>query len=164
MAGVNKVILIGNLGRDPELRYTQNGQAVVNFSLATSENWTDKSGERVEKTEWHRIVAWAKTAELCAQYLSKGRTVYIEGRLQTRDWEDKEGAKRQTTEINAATVQFLGGPRGDGGGGAQGEPSGGFSGSGGSGGSAGSGGADSGGSGGGSNSGGPPPSDTDIPF
>ena len=113
MAGVNKVILIGNLGKDPELRYTQSGQAVVNFSLATNESWTDKSGERVEKTEWHRIVAWAKTAALCAQYLSKGRTVYIEGKLQTRDWEDKEGVKRQTTEIVAATVQFLGGQRGE---------------------------------------------------
>ncbi len=117
MAGINKVILIGNLGRDPELRYTQSGQAVVNFSLATTESWTDKSGERTEKTEWHRIVAWAKTAELCAQYLSKGRSVYIEGRLQTRDWEDKEGVKRQTTEIVANTVQFLGGPRAEGGGG-----------------------------------------------
>ncbi len=116
MAGVNKVILIGNLGRDPELRYTQNGQAVVNFSLATSENWNDRNGERVERTEWHRIVAWGKTAELCAQYLAKGRTVYIEGRLQTREWEDKEGNKRTTTEINANTVQFLGGPRGEGGG------------------------------------------------
>jgi single-strand DNA-binding protein len=115
MAGINKVILIGNLGRDPELRYTQSGQAVVNFSLATSENWTDKgSGERVERTEWHRIVAWGRTGELCAQYLSKGRTVYIEGRLQTRDWEDREGNKRTTTEINAQTVQFLGGPRGSG--------------------------------------------------
>jgi single-strand DNA-binding protein len=116
MAGVNKAILIGNLGRDPELRYTQNGQAVVNFTLATSENWTDRSGERQERTEWHRIVAFAKTAELCAQYLSKGRTVYIEGRIQTRDWEDKEGNKRTTTEINANTVQFLGGPRSEGGG------------------------------------------------
>jgi single-strand DNA-binding protein len=115
MAGVNKVILIGNLGRDPELRYTQNGQAVVNFSLATSENWTDKNGERAERTEWHRIVAWGRTGELCAQYLSKGRTVYIEGRLQTRDWEDKEGNKRSTTEVNAQTVQFLGSPRGSGG-------------------------------------------------
>jgi single-strand DNA-binding protein len=116
MAGVNKAILIGNLGRDPELRYTQNGQAVVNFTLATSENWTDRNGERQERTEWHRIVAFAKTAELCAQYLSKGRTVYIEGRIQTRDWEDKEGNKRTTTEINANTVQFLGGPRSEGGG------------------------------------------------
>jgi single-strand DNA-binding protein len=115
MAGINKVILIGNLGRDPELRYTQNGQPVANFSLATSENWTDKSsGEKVEKTEWHRIVVWGRTAEHCSQYLAKGRTVYIEGRLQTRDWEDKEGQKRSTTEINAQTVQFLGGPKGQG--------------------------------------------------
>jgi len=111
MAGVNKVILIGNLGRDPELRYTQNGQAVANFTLATTENWTDKSGERVERTEWHRIVVWGRTGEMCAQYLSKGRTVYVEGRIQTREWEDKEGQKRKTTEINAQTVQFLGGPR-----------------------------------------------------
>lgn len=117
MAGVNKVILIGNLGRDPELRYTQNGQAVANFSLATSETWRDKSsGERVEKTEWHRIVAWGKTGELCSQYLSKGRQVYIEGRLQTREYEDKEGIKRYTTEIVANQVTFIGN-RGEGGGG-----------------------------------------------
>ena len=116
MAGVNKAILIGNLGRDPELRYTQSGQAVVNFTLATSENWNDKqSGERVERTEWHRIVVWGRTGEMCAQYLSKGRTVYVEGRIQTREWEDKEVQKRRTTEINAQTVQFLGGPRGSGG-------------------------------------------------
>lgn len=116
MAGVNKAILIGNLGRDPELRYTQNGQAVVNFTLATTENWNDRaSGEKQERTEWHRIVAWGRTGELCAQYLSKGRTVYIEGRIQTREWEDKEGQKRRTTEINAHTVQFLGGQRGAGG-------------------------------------------------
>jgi len=112
MAGVNKVILIGNLGRDPELRYTQGGQAVANFTLATTENWTNKTGEREERTEWHRIVAWGRTAELCAQYLAKGRTVYLEGRLQTREWENKEGQKQRTTEINAQTVQFLGGPRG----------------------------------------------------
>jgi single-strand DNA-binding protein len=111
MAGVNKVILIGNLGRDPELRYTQGGQAVANFTLATTENWTSKGGEREERTEWHRIVAWGRTAELCAQYLAKGRTVYIEGRLQTREWENKEGQKQRTTEVNALTVQFLGGPR-----------------------------------------------------
>ena len=111
MAGVNKVILIGNLGRDPELRYTQGGQAVANFTLATTENWTNKGGEREERTEWHRIVAWGRTAELCAQYLAKGRTVYIEGRLQTREWENKEGQKQRTTEVNAQTVQFLGGPR-----------------------------------------------------
>ena len=171
MAGINKAILIGNLGRDPELRYTQNGQAVVNFSLATSENWMDKGGERQERTEWHRIVAWGKTGELCAQYLSKGRTVYIEGRIQTRDWEDKEGMKRQATEINATTVQFLGGPRGDGdsSGGYSG-PTGGSGGSGGSsaGGGSGGGGAVDGGGGGGSMGGGggsePPPPDTDIPF
>jgi single-strand DNA-binding protein len=116
MAGVNKAILIGNLGRDPELRYTQSGQAVVNFSIATSENWTDKAGERQERTEWHRIVVWGKTGENCAQYLSKGRTVYVEGRIQTREWEDREGQKRTTTEINAQTVTFLGGGGGAGGG------------------------------------------------
>ena len=108
MAGVNKAILIGNLGRDPELRYTQNGQAVVNFTLATSESWNDKaSGEKVERTEWHRIVVWGKLGELCAQYLTKGRSVYVEGRIQTREWEDKEGQKRRTTEINAQNVKFL---------------------------------------------------------
>jgi single-strand DNA-binding protein len=116
MAGVNKAILIGNLGRDPELRYTQNGQAVVNFTLATSESWNDKSsGEKVERTEWHRIVVWGKVGELCAQYLTKGRSVYVEGRIQTREWEDKEGQKRRTTEINAQSVKFLGtGARGAG--------------------------------------------------
>ena len=125
MAGVNKVILIGNLGRDPELRYTQGGQAVANFSLATSENWNDKtSGEKVERTEWHRITAWGKTAELCAQYLAKGRTVYVEGRLRTREYEDKEGIKRKVTEVVATNVTFLGGQRGEGSGG-QPQPSGG---------------------------------------
>jgi single-strand DNA-binding protein len=116
MASVNKVILIGNLGRDPELRYTQGGQAVANFTLATTDRFSSKDGERQERTEWHRIVAWARTAELCAQYLSKGRSVYIEGRLQTREWEDKEGQKRRTTEIVAQTVQFLGGREGGSGG------------------------------------------------
>ena len=112
MASVNKVILIGNLGRDPELRYTQSGQAVANFTMATTESWTDRStNEKKEQTEWHRIVAWGRTAELCAQYLSKGRSVYIEGRLQTREWEDKEGQKRKTTEIRANSVQFLGSAR-----------------------------------------------------
>lgn len=119
MAGVNKVILIGNLGRDPELRYTQNGQPVTNFTIATTENWTNRDGQREDRTEWHRIVAWGRTAELCTQYLSKGRTVYIEGRLQTREWEDREGQKRRTTEINAQMVQFLGGPRGAGQGGGE---------------------------------------------
>jgi single-strand DNA-binding protein len=117
MASVNKVILVGNLGRDPELRYTQSGQAVANFTLATTERFSTRDGDRQERTEWHRIVAWGRTAELCAQYLSKGRSVYIEGRLQTREWEDKEGQKRRTTEITAQTVQFLGGGRGGGGGG-----------------------------------------------
>jgi single-strand DNA-binding protein len=114
MAGVNKAILVGNLGRDPELRQTPSGQNVCNFTLATSESWTDRNGERVERTEWHRIVAWGKTGELCAQYLSKGRTVYVEGRIQTREWEDKDGNKRYTTEINAQTVNFIG-PRTGGG-------------------------------------------------
>jgi len=127
MASVNKVILIGNLGRDPELRYTPGGQAVVNFTLATNERFSTKDGEKQERTEWHRIVVWGRTGEICAQYLAKGRSVYIEGRLQTREWEDKEGQKRRTTEIVANTVQFLGG-RGEGG---SGGPSGG-SGSGGS--------------------------------
>lgn len=116
-AGINKVILIGNLGRDPELRYTQSGQPVTNFSLATSEQFSKKDGTRDERTEWHRIVAWGRTAELCAQYLSKGRTVYVEGRLQTREWENREGQKQRTTEIVAQNVQFLGGPRGSGAGG-----------------------------------------------
>lgn len=118
MAGVNKVILVGNLGRDPELRYTKNGQAVANFSVATSESWQSRDGGgREERTEWHRVVAWAKTAELCAQYLSKGRTVYVEGQLRTREWEDRDGNKRQTTEIHAQTVQFIGGRGGGGRGG-----------------------------------------------
>ena len=117
MASVNKVILVGNLGRDPELRYTQNGSAVANFTVATNERWRDKDGNNQERTEWHRIVVWGKTAENCAQYLAKGRSVYVEGRLQTREWEDKEGNKRQTTEISAQRVQFLGGPRGGGTGG-----------------------------------------------
>jgi single-strand DNA-binding protein len=116
-AGVNKVILIGNLGRDPELRYTQSGQAVANFTLATTESWNKREGGREERTEWHRIVAWGRTAELCAQYLSKGRTVYVEGRLQTREWENREGQKQKSTEIVALTVQFLGSPRGAGQGG-----------------------------------------------
>ena len=117
MAGVNKVILIGNLGRDPELRYTKSGQAVANFSLATTETYASREGKREERTEWHRIVAWGKTAELCTKYLSKGRRVYVEGQIRTRDWEDKEGQKRQTTEIHAQTVQFLDSAQQGGGGG-----------------------------------------------
>lgn len=116
MASVNKVILVGRLGRDPELRYTKNGQAVANFTLATNDSYTSRDGQREERTEWHRIVAWAKTAELCTQYLTKGRSVYIEGQLRNREWEDKDGNKRQTTEVHAQTVQFLD-SRGSGGGG-----------------------------------------------
>lgn len=148
MASVNKVILVGNLGRDPELRYTPGGQAVANFSLATTERFSNKEGERQERTEWHRVVAWGRTGEICAQYLAKGRSVYVEGRIQTREWEDKEGQKRWSTEIVAINVQFLGG-RGEGG---SSTPASGSGGSG-SGGDGGSHAADSG----------PPPSD-DVPF
>jgi single-strand DNA-binding protein len=109
MASVNKVILVGNLGRDPELRYIPSGQAVANFTLATNERWRDKEGNNQERTEWHRIVVWGKSAENCAQFLQKGRSVYVEGKLQTQEWEDKEGIKRKTTEVVAQTVQFLGG-------------------------------------------------------
>src|SRR5438309_1861369 len=116
MAGVNKVILIGNLGRDPEVRYTPSGQAVANFTVATNEAWTDKSGQKQERTEWHRVVVWGKTAENCGEYLSKGRQVYIEGRLQTREWTNKEGAKQYTTEVVAnpvgGVVFLAGGDRG----------------------------------------------------
>lgn len=107
MAGINKVILIGNLGKDPELRHTPQGQAVANFPLATSESWTDKNGQKQERTEWHKIVVWGKPAELASKYLSKGRKAYVEGRLQTRAWDDKEGQKRYTTEVVANTIQFL---------------------------------------------------------
>ena len=110
MAGVNKVILIGRLGSDPEVRYTPSGDAVANFNIATSEEWKDKNtGEKKERTEWHRIVAWRRLGEICGEYLSKGRQVYVEGRIQTNTWEDKDGNKRYTTEILASTVQFLGG-------------------------------------------------------
>jgi single-strand DNA-binding protein len=108
MASVNKVILVGNLGRDPEIRYTQQGTAVANFTLATTNRFKNRSGEMEERTEWHRIVAWDKLAEICGQYLAKGRQVYIEGRLQTREWEDKDGNKRSTTEVVAQTMQMLG--------------------------------------------------------
>jgi single-strand DNA-binding protein len=105
---VNKVILVGRLGQNPEVRYTPSGAAVANFSVATNEAWTDKSGQKQERTEWHKVVVWGKLAELCNQYLSKGRQVYVEGRLQTRQWQDKEGQTKYTTEIQAQTVQFLG--------------------------------------------------------
>jgi len=109
MASVNKVILVGNLGGDPEVKYTPSGSAVANFNIATNESWTNKDGKKDERTEWHRIVVWNKLAELCGEYLAKGRTVYVEGRLQTREWNDKDGNKRYTTEIVAQTIQFLGG-------------------------------------------------------
>lgn len=108
-SGVNKVILIGRLGKDPEVRYTANGGSVATFTMATNESWTDKAGQKQEKTEWHKITAWGKLGEICGQYLSKGREAYVEGRLQTREWQDKEGQKRWTTEIVASNVQFLGG-------------------------------------------------------
>lgn len=104
---LNKVMLIGRLGRDPELRYTQGGAPVANFTMATSERWRDKDGETQERTEWHRVVVWGKTAEFCGEYLRKGRQVYVEGRLQTREWEDKDGGTRKTTEVVAMTVQAL---------------------------------------------------------
>ncbi|MGH9797618.1 MAG: single-stranded DNA-binding protein [Candidatus Polarisedimenticolia bacterium] len=110
MASVNKVILIGNLGRDPEVRYTQGGAAVANFTLATNDVWTDKAGARQERTEWHRIVVWGKQAEIVREHLSKGKQVYVEGSLQTRQWDDREGNKRTTTEIRATRVVMLGRP------------------------------------------------------
>ena len=108
MAGVNKVILLGRLGADPEVRYTNTGTPVANFNIATSTNFTDKSGEKTERTEWHRIVAFGKLGEICGEYLAKGKQVYIEGRLQTRDWEDRDGNKRKSTEIVAGIMQMLG--------------------------------------------------------
>ena len=104
---INKVILIGRLGQDPELKYTPSGQAVSTLSLATSESWVDKGGQKQERTEWHRVVVWGKSAENCSKYLAKGRQIFVEGRLQTRSW-DKDGQKHYTTEIIASTVQFLG--------------------------------------------------------
>jgi single-strand DNA-binding protein len=108
MAGLNKAILIGNLGRDPEVRYTPGGLAIANFTIATSENWTNRDGQKETRTEWHRIVAFGKLAEICGEYLAKGKQVYIEGRIQTREWNDKEGNKRYTTEIVANQMLMLG--------------------------------------------------------
>jgi single-strand DNA-binding protein len=108
MASINKVILIGNLGKDPELRYTPGGAAVVNFSIATNERWKDKSGQSQERTEWHNIVLWGRLAEIANDYLKKGSSVYIEGRLQTRSWEDRDGNKRYTTEVVGRQMQLLG--------------------------------------------------------
>jgi single-strand DNA-binding protein len=142
MAGINKVIIIGRLGNDPEVRYTPSGAAVAKFSVATSEEWKDKNtGEKKERTEWHRITAWGKLGEICGEYLAKGRQVYVEGRLQTSSYDDKDGVKRYSTEIVASDVQFLGskesGGGRSGGGSPSREPMGGQ---------------------------GPPPSDDDIPF
>lgn len=138
--GINKVILIGNLGADPELKYTPSGTSVCTFRLATSEVFKDREGNQQERTEWHRVVAWAKLGEIAAQYLSKGRQVYVEGQIRTRSWEDNNGERKYMTEIVARDIQFLGG--------------------GGQGGQAGGG----GGGGGDDFSGGPPTPDDDIPF
>ena len=131
MSGINKVILIGRLGSDPEVRYTPSGVAVANFSVATSEEWKNKdTGEKQERTEWHRIVAWRRLGEICGEYLSKGKQIYVEGRIQTRSWDDRDGNKKYTTEIIANDIQFLGSrdmsdggrPQGGMAGGSQGAP------------------------------------------
>lgn len=159
MASVNKVILIGNLGAKPELKYLPSGQAVCEMRMATTEVFNDKNNQRQERTEWHRIVVWGKTGENCAQYLDKGRQVYVEGRLQTRSWDDKNtGEKRYMTEIVANQVTFLGqGSGGSGEGGPRGPRSSG-------GGSSGGGGGGGGGGMGGGDFGPPPGGDDDIPF
>jgi single-strand DNA-binding protein len=130
MASVNKVILLGNLGRDPEVRYTPNGAAVCNLRIATTRNWKNReSGERQEETEWHSVVLYDRQAEIAGEYLRKGRPVYIEGRLKTRKWQDKDGNDRYTTEIVAESMQLMGGRDGGGGGGmggAGGDEGGGF--------------------------------------
>jgi single-strand DNA-binding protein len=159
---VNKVILVGRLGRDPETRYTSGGQAVANFSVATDETYKDRNGERQKRTEWHKIVVWAKQAEIAQQYLKKGSLVFIEGRIQSREWQDKEGQKRTSFEIVATNFRMLGG-RSD-------AAAAGAAGGGGAGGGAARGGedVDAGGHaddfGGGSGGGGPEISDEDIPF
>ena len=112
MGSVNKVILVGNLGRDAELRYTPGGAAVATINMATTEVWNDKAGQRQEKTEWHRVVLWGKSAESLTEYLTKGKQIYVEGRLQTRQWDDKDGNKRYTTEIRGDRIVLLGGGRG----------------------------------------------------
>src|ERR1700704_6484875 len=117
MGSVNKVILVGNLGRDAELRYTPAGAAVATINMATTEVWNDKQGQRQEKTEWHRVVLWGKSAESLTEYLTKGKQIYVEGRLQTRQWDDKDGNKRYTTEIRGDRIVLLGGGGGGGRGG-----------------------------------------------
>ena len=164
MASVNKVILIGNLGRDPETRYTTGGDAICNLNIATSEQWKDKNGEKQEKTEWHRVVLFGRQAEIAGEYLKKGRSVYIEGRLQTRKYTDKDGVEKYSTEIVGDRMQLLGSREGGGGGGDTD-----FGGGGGGGGRA-SGGGGSGGAAGGAKGGGAPKRsnpddlDDDIPF
>jgi single-strand DNA-binding protein len=166
MGSVNKVILVGNLGADPELKYTPSNRPLCNLSVATNEVFKDKTGQRQERTEWHRVTVWGDQAEHCSKYLGKGRSVYVEGRLQTRSWDDKEGKKRYSTDIVADRVVFLGGGGGEagaggGGGGGARRPAGGGGGGGGR-----SWGEDAG-PGGPPDAGepsGPPPSDDDIPF
>ena len=171
MASVNKVILIGNLGRDPETRYTTGGDAVTNLRLATTETWKDKSGEKQEKTEWHSVVLFGRQAEIAGEYLKKGRSVYIEGRLQTRKYTDKEGVEKYATEIVADRMQLLGGREGGGGGGSGGDvefgAGGGSRAGAGGGAGAGAGGGSGGGAGAGPRGGKKPPADDfddDIPF
>ncbi len=143
MASVNKVILVGNLGKDPEVRFTPSGRAVAKFPLATTDSWTDQENSRQERTEWHNVVVWGKQAESCGQYLAKGRQVYVEGAIRSRSYDDKEGNKRYITEVVAQRIQFLGG----------------------SGGGRGTAAAEGGGAGSFDEfSGGPVPSDDDIPF
>jgi single-strand DNA-binding protein len=113
MSGVNKVIIVGRLGADPEVKAVGQGTTVTRLNIATSENWMGKDGQKQERTEWHRVVVWGKLAEICGKHLSKGRQVYVEGRLQTRQWEDQQGQKKYTTEIVANTVQFLGSAGGE---------------------------------------------------
>ena len=124
MGSVNKVILVGNLGRDAELRYTPGGAPVATLNMATTEVWNDKGGQKQEKTEWHRVVLWGKTAESLNEYLTKGKQIYVEGRLQTRKWTDKDGHEKYTTEIRGDRVVLLGGGGGGGGGARQGSRSG----------------------------------------
>jgi single-strand DNA-binding protein len=168
MASVNKVILIGNLGRDPETRYTTGGDAVTNLRIATTETWKDKAGEKQEKTEWHTVVLFGRQAEIAGEYLKKGRPVYIEGRLQTRKYTDKEGVEKYSTEVVGDRMQLLGGREGGGGGDAEfssGSGSGSRSGGSGSGGGGGGGGASSGkSSGGAATKSNPDDLDDDIPF
>jgi single-strand DNA-binding protein len=119
MASVNKVVLIGNLGRDPEIRFTQSGEPIANFSLATTETWTDKSGSKQERTEWHRVEVFGRSAQVARDYLTKGRQVYVEGSIRYDEWTDKDGNKRNTTKIRLSgpnsRLVLLGGPRGEGG-------------------------------------------------